>query len=275
MRSEYRVGPVFRSALVASGGMCAGLGIAALAALALHRVEYTQLSPASVPTSPAAALGFAACGLGLVGIGAWFPRVTSVLAMVTVSMVVSLAAERVVGAGPRVESLFAANFGAKDWIALAPNTALVLLLGAMALLLRHTQRWFERRLGAIAIMGSIVFAIGAVSCVGYMTGVPSYAWQPQAPMSFLSSICACVLGMGILMSACRYSELDEVGLPRWLAPAVCVGGLAINIATAVAYSCGEPRAWRPASVAGLLPMIIVSTGVSAVAARWVRRSTAV
>src|ERR1035438_634978 len=120
MRDEYRVGPIYRAGLIVSGGMCAGLGIAILLAQALHRVPDTQLLPASVSTPPAAALGFAACGLALIGIGLWFPRVTSALAMVTLSMVVSLVAERVVGAGPRIEAAIAANLGVGDWSGFAP-----------------------------------------------------------------------------------------------------------------------------------------------------------
>src|ERR1035437_8978858 len=109
MPNEYRVGPIYHAGLIVSGGMCAGLGIAILVAQALHRMPDTHLLPASVPTPPAAALGFAACGLALIGIGLWFPRITSLLTMVTLSMVVSLVAERVVRAGPRVETLIAAR----------------------------------------------------------------------------------------------------------------------------------------------------------------------
>ena len=78
MRNEYRVGPIYHAGLIVSGGMCAGLGIAILVAQALHRTPDIQLLHASVPTPPAAALGFAACGLALIGVGLWFPRITSV-----------------------------------------------------------------------------------------------------------------------------------------------------------------------------------------------------
>lgn len=274
MRNEYRVGPIYRAGLIVSGGMCAGLGIAILVALALHRVPDTHLLPASVPTPPAAALGFAACGLALIGIGLWFPMATSVLAMVTLSMVVALVAERVFGMGPRVETLVAANMGVGDWSGVAPNTVAVLSLGAVALLLRHTHRWFEKRLGAIAVLGSIVFAIGVVGCMGYMTGAPTYVWQSRTPMSFLSAMCSCVLGLGIVMSACRYSELDESGVPRWFAHVVCAGALAINITTAVAYLCTDAQMWHPSKVIGLLPMMIVSGMLSAVAAQQARRQGA-
>src|ERR1035441_2252252 len=317
MPNEYRVGPIYHSGLIVSGGMCAGLGIAILVAQALHRMPDTNLLPASVPTPPAAALGFAACGLALIGIGLWFPRITSLLTMVTLSMVVSLMAERVVGAGPRVETLIAASLRVADWSGVAPNTLAVLLFGTAALSLRHTCRWFEKRLGAIAILGSIVFAIGAVASIGYITGVPTYVWQPGAPMSFLSAICSCVLGLGIIMSACRdseldesgrarwfrrggrgagwsclsgicscgrglgiimsacrYSELDESGRPRWFSLAVCAGALTINLTTVVAYLCAGGQTWKRAEVIGLLPMMIISGLLAALAARQVRRQGA-
>src|ERR1017187_10184365 len=133
MRNEYRAGPVYRAGLIVSGGMCAGLGIATLVALVLYRTSFARLMSASVPTPPAAAVGFVACGLALIGGAFWVPRITSMLAMVTLSMAVALAAERVFGLGPRVETLVAANIGAGDWHAIAPNTLVVLLLAAAAL----------------------------------------------------------------------------------------------------------------------------------------------
>ena len=269
MPNTYRVGPIYRAGLIVSGGMCAGLGIAILTAQALHWIPDTHLLllPASAPTQPVAALGFAACGLALLGVGLWFPRITSVSAMVTLSLVVALVAERAFGSGPRVETAFAANLRVTDWSGVAPNTLAVLLFGAAALFLRHTYRWFEKRLGIIAILGSIVFAIGVVASMGYMTGVPTYAWQPRAPMSFLSAICSCVLGLGIIMSACRYSELDESGMPRWFSRVVCTGALAINFTTAVAYLCKDGPTWKQAEVIGLLPMMLVSAFLSVLAAR--------
>ena len=254
--------------------MCAGLGIAILVALALHRVSYTRLLSASVATPPASAVGFVACGLALMAVGFWVPRVTSILSMVTLSMAVALAAERAFALGPRVETLVAANLGAGDWHAIAPNTVVVLSLAAVALLMRHTHWWFEPRLVDIAILGSIIFAIGAVGCVGYMTGVPSYAWQSRAPMSFLSAVCSGVLGLGILMSACRYSELDESGIPRWFSLVVCTGAVAITVSTAVAYLCGDGQAWKPAEMIGLMPMMIVSWMLAVLAGRQARRSGA-
>jgi hypothetical protein len=271
MPNEYRAGPIYHAGLIVSGGMCAGLGIAILAVRALHWIPTTQLLPASVPTQPVAALGFAACGLALIGVGLWFPRITSVLTMVTLSLVVALVAERAFGSGPRVEILIAANLRVADWSGVAPNTLAVLLFGAAALFLRHTHRWCEKRLGAIAMLGSIVFAIGLVASMGYMTGVPTYAWQARAPMSFLSAICSCVLGLGIIMSACRYCELDGSGMPRWFSRAVCTGALTINLATAVAYLCKDGSTWNQAEVIGLLPMMIVSGLLSALAARHIRQ----
>ena len=272
MRNEYRVGPVYRAGLIVSGGMCAGLGIAILLALLMHRATYTRLLPASVPTPPASAVGFVVCGLALIGVGFWIPRLTSMLAMVALSMAVALAAERAFGLGPRVETLVAANLGAGNWQAIAPNTVVVLLLAAAALLMRHRHMLFESRLGAIAILGSIIFAIGVVACVGYMTGVPIYAWQSQAPMSFLSAICASVLGLGILISACRYNELDASGIPRWFGLAICTGAVASTVSTGVAYLCRDGRTWDPDKVIGLLPMMIVSWMLAVLAGRQARRS---
>ena len=132
-------------------------------------------------------------------------------------------------------------------------------------------RWCGRWLGSVAVLGSIIFAIGVVSCMGYMTGIPCYAWQSRDPMSFLSAICSCVLGLGIIMSASRYSELDKLGMPQWFSLVVCTGALAINLATAVAYFCKDGQTWSTVNAIGLIPMLIVSGTLSIVAARQYRR----
>jgi len=266
MRNEYRAGPIYRTGLVVSGSMCAGLGMAVLVALAVHQAAYARLLPGSVPTPPVEALGFAVCGMALVGVGFWFARVTSALATVTLLMAVVLATERALGSGLRVQTLVAARMGTGDWYSIAPNTLLVLLLGAAALLLRHTHRWYEGHLAAIAALGSIIFAIGVVACVGYMAGVPSYAWQSRAPMSLLCAICSCSLGLGVIMSACRYSELDDSGIPRWFSVVVCIGALAINVTIAVAYLCKDGQSWQWAEVKAFAPMIVASSTLSVLAA---------
>ena len=273
MRNQYRAGPVYRSSLVVTGGMCAGLGIAILAALPFNRVAYVEVFSASVPTPPVAALGFAVCGLALIGIGLWFPRITSVLAMVTMSMALVLVAEKAFGMGPRLETAIAANLRARNWEDIAPNTLVVLLFAAAALLLRHTHRWFETRLGTIAVLGSIIFGIGVVGGVGYMTEVPTYVWQWRAPMSFLSTICAGILGLGIVMSACRYSELDEAGIPRWFSLVTSTGALSINVAAAVAYIAQDGLTWTQSSVIRLMPMLVANGILSVVAARQARQQT--
>jgi hypothetical protein len=267
MPNEYRVGPVYRAGLIVSGGMCAGLGLAILVALKCHREAYTTLVPNSVPTPPTSAIGFMACGIALIAVAVWVPRVTSVLAMVTLSMVAASVAERAFGLGPRVENLIGANLGTDNWLVIAPNTLVVLLLGAGALLMRHAPHWFAARLGTIAVLGSIIFAIGIVGCVGYMTAVPSYSWQSGVPMSFLSAVCSGVLGLGIVMSACRYSELDSFGVPHWFNQVICTGAMAIIVSTAISYFSRSGHAWKEAEILGLLPMLIVSGVLAVVAAR--------
>jgi hypothetical protein len=57
-----------------------------------------------------------------------------------------------------------------------------------------------------------------------------------------------VLGLGIIMSACRYSELHESGAPRWFNLVVCAGALTINLTAAVTYLCRDGLTWKPAGV---------------------------
>lgn len=131
------------------------------------REMFAQGVPASIPTPPASALGFLLCGLALIAVGYWFPHVTLLFGTVAMSLAVVVAGESVFKIGPRMEHHIALSLGALDWDGLSPNTAVVLLLGGAALLLRHKSRWFESRLHVIAIVGSMIFGIGIAGCVGY------------------------------------------------------------------------------------------------------------
>jgi hypothetical protein len=76
------------------------------------------------------------------------------------------------------------------------------------------------------------------------------------------------------MSACRYSELDKSGIPRWFSLVVCTGAVAITGSTAVAFLCRDGQTWKPSEVVGLLPMMIVSWMLAALAGRQARRAGA-
>ena len=271
MQIQYKMGPVYRAGLIVCGGMCAGLATAVLVASTLHREVFARGLPVGLPTEPTSAVGFVLCGLALIGIGYWFPHVTLLFGTVSMSLAIVVMGESLFRTGPRMESHIAASLGMLDWHGLAPNTVAVLLLGGVALLLRHTGQWFERRLHVIAVIGSVIVAIGTSGCVGYMAGVPTYSWYSEAPMSFVSVICSFVLGLGIVMSACRYSELDESGAPRWFPLVVFVGALAVNCSTGIAYLFGDSRIWQWPALTGLLPMTAATLVLTAVAARDIRR----
>jgi hypothetical protein len=271
MKTQYKMGPVYRAGLIVCGGMCAGLAVAVLVASALHRQVFAHVLTISLPTEPTSSVGFLLCGLALIGIGYWFPHVTLLFGTVSMSLAVVVMGESLFNTGPRMEHHIAVSLGMLDWHGLAPNTVVVLLLGGAALLLRHTGEWFENRLHIIALIGSVIVAIGTSGCVGYMAGVPTYAWYSKTPMSFVSVICAFVLGLGIVMSACRYSELDESGTPRWFPLVVFVGALAVNCSTGIAYLFGDSRIWQWPALTGLLPMTAATLVLSAMAARDVRR----
>jgi hypothetical protein len=276
MKNRYRVGLCHRAALLASGGMCAGFGLVALIGLVTHRVALTQVMPGSIPTPATAALGFLLCGVSLLGMGLWFPMVASATSMMVLSLALVLGLERLSGTGPRVEIALAANIGPSPTgiERLALNTILVLLLAAVALRMRFARGRLELGFARIAVVGSIILGLGLSASAGYMTGIPVYCWDAGSPMSFLSAISSFILGLGIVMSAWRYSELDDSGVPRWFPAAVLTGGLTVEAATAAAYALGDRRIWlRPESIS-LLPMLFVSATACVAAAREIYRKRA-
>lgn len=266
-KNDYRVGLCYRAALIVSGGVSAGVGAAALVNWNILQSAHARSLAHHIATPPAAAAGFLLCGLALVGVAFWFPRLSSILAMLTLSLALVTGFERLLGVQPNVERLIAGAVGRPVGEPLSSNTIAALLLAGIALLLRHMDGRLPNRFATIALLGAVTLAIGLAACVGYMTNVPVYAWGRGAPMSLLAAIGTAVLGWGIVASAWRFSELDLSGTPRWFPVIVFAGAFGIDCATALAYSLGDKRGWSPAETLALLPMLGVSTVVSIVAGR--------
>ncbi|MDE3164633.1 MAG: hypothetical protein KGN36_02420 [Acidobacteriota bacterium] len=257
----------YRAALIVSGGVSAGAGTAALVIGRDFHRDYARLVAGATATPPAAALGFLLCGLALVGVAFWIPKLSSILAMLTLSMALVTGFERLLGVQPNFELLVANSLGHPGGGALSTNTIAALLLAGVALFLRHIAGYLPRRFETIALLGAVILAIGLAACVGYMTQVPVYAWGRGTPMSLLAAIATSVLGWGIITSAWRFSELDRSGTPRWFPEIVFAGAFGIDCATALAYILGDKHGWPASETIALLPMVAVSTMVSILAGR--------
>ena len=245
---QYRVGLCYRAALLTIGAMCAGLGLTVLAALATHRLALAQVIPSSVPMSPLAALGFVVCGTGLLGVGLWFPDAVVILGMAAVGLSLAAAAEHLFGMELGLERLLAANLacGPGCVAPVAPNTTVCLLLSGLALAVRRVSLGLGTRCTLTALLGGAVSAIGASALFGYMVGVPLYCWQSGAPMSFLSSFGGTLLGLGVIMSVWRYSQLDETGAPCWFPQLLGTGAVTLDASVVIALGSTHPERW-PAS----------------------------
>jgi PAS domain S-box-containing protein len=204
----------------ASGASVAVLGGLVVAGWLTVAVTLIQVLPGMPPMQYNTALGFMICGAALLAATLDLRRPTALLG--------GLAA--VIGLATLLENLFQSNLGIDDLLVetyiftgvsdpgrMAPNSALALSLGGLALLVlawrplsRSWHRW-------PALLGSIVVALGTAALVGYAAGVPhAYGWGNFNRMALHSAVGFSLLGGGIVGLAWNKAKSESGETPDWL-----------------------------------------------------------
>jgi len=204
----------------ASGASVAVLGGLVVAGWLTVAVTLIQVVPGMPPMQYNTALGFMICGAALLAATLDLRRPTALLG--------GLAA--IIGLATLVETLLQSNLGIDDLLVetyiftgvsdpgrMAPNSALALSLGGLALLLlawrplsRSWHRW-------PALLGSIVVALGTAALVGYAAGVPhAYGWGNFNRMALHSAVGFSLLGGGIVGLAWNKAQSESGETPDWL-----------------------------------------------------------
>jgi len=223
------------SVMMVTGGFCISLGVMVLAGWHTQNVTLIQVHPNFAPMSYNAALLFLLIGLGFLAVGLNWPRLTmlsgalvatfSLLSLLQIIFDVNLGID---------QSLYEAYIktGTLHSGRIAPNVILCCLFVGEALVVIHSRAFSGYRPVILGIMGSLVTALGIVSFLGYLTGIPpAHAWGNLAQMSIQESFGVIVLGTGIVAFAWRDGRPDGSGSPRWfpLPVGVCMSMVSLGL----------------------------------------------
>jgi PAS domain S-box-containing protein len=256
----------------ASGASVAVLGGLVVAGWLTVAVTLIQVLPGMPPMQYNTALGFMICGAALLAATLDLRRPTALLG--------GLAA--VIGLATLVENLFQSNLGIDDLLVetyiftgvsdpgrMAPNSALALSLGGLALLVLAWRplacawhRW-------PALLGSIVVALGTAALVGYAADVPhAYGWGNFNRMAIHSAVGFSLLGGGIVGLSWNKAQSGSGETPDWLPglSAIAVISVTVFLWYALRLNVGGGRESAVATITlctGLLSALLLAWSLRA------------
>jgi signal transduction histidine kinase/CheY-like chemotaxis protein len=226
----------WRGVLIASGGISLLLGALALVGWYFERPALARILPSSNPMVANTAVGFVLAGLSLLAIAAGRPKAALGGAIWNLLVGVLSLAEYALSLDLGIDQVLV-----RDWMGMgvhpgrpAPNTALCLALCGGGLLWASISSWRGKAPTTVAVLGSLVAAIGAVGVFGHVTGFPVHTWGHWTTMAANTAFGCVVLGLSLVTLAWTYGGRDRHGPPRWLA--LAAGGCGITITWCFAYT---------------------------------------
>jgi PAS domain S-box-containing protein len=267
-----RANPENVAALVAaaSGASVAVLGGLVVAGWLTLAAALIQVLPGLPPMQYNTAVGFMICGAALLAATLDLRRPTALLG--------GLAA--VIGLATLFENLFQSNFGIDDLLVeayiltgvsdpgrMAPNSALALSLGGLALLVLAWRpaspswhRW-------PALLGSIVVALGTAALIGYAADVPhAYGWGNFNRMALHTAIGFSLLGGGIVGLAWKKAQSETGETPDWLPGLSAIAVISVTLFVWYALNGGRGQGSTVATITlftGLLSGLLVARSLRA------------
>lgn len=279
MSAKLRVttGPQSVAALIAaaSGASVAVLGGLVIAGWLTVAVALIQVLPGFPPMQYNTALGFMICGAALLTAALDLRRPTVWLGGLALVIGFATCFEYVVRSDLGIDDLLIETYvftGVANPGRMAPNSALALMLGGLALLLlawrpsrRNWQLW-------PALLGAIVVAVGTAALVGYAADIPrAYGWANFNRMAVHSAIGFTLLGGGIIGLSWNTALGESAEGPPWLP--VIVGVAVATVSLCMWYAMGDQPHMVSSGVAGsqgtIHPSVLLVAGfLSALLLGW-------
>jgi PAS domain S-box-containing protein len=267
-----RANPENVAALVAaaSGASVAVLGGLVVAGWLTLAAALIQVLPGLPPMQYNTAVGFMICGAALLAATLDLRRPAALLG--------GLAA--VIGLATLFENLFQSNLGIDDLLVeayiltgvsvpgrMAPNSALALSLGGLALVVLAWRpvspswhRW-------PALLVSIVVALGSAALVGYAADVPhAYGWGDFNRMALHSAVGFSLLGGGIVGLAWNKAQSESRETPEWLPGLSAIAVISVTAFLWYALTGGGGRESAVATIimyTGLLSALLLAWSLRA------------
>ena len=210
-----------------------------------QNITLIQVLPSFVPMQFNTALGFLFCGISLLTrlkgkryLGACLALLALLIGLITL-------AEYVLKIDLIVDQLLMSHYITVETShpgRMAPNTALCFSLTGLALLgLQMPRRGFNNY-GLIAVLGSLVLALGLIAANGYAFNLTTaYGWGRLTRMALHTSVGFIVLGIGIISYAWGKSTSRELVFPSWGYFPVGTGVLAITVSLWLALTAAPTQ----------------------------------
>ena len=215
MEKKNRVPYWHNRLIMLAGGISAFLGMVVLAGWYIHNTKLIQILPVFVPMQYNTALCFLLCGVALFGVALEKTRLA--IACGTLAGIVGLLtlAEYISGFSLGIDQFLMEHYIVVETSQpgrMAPNTALCFLLTSAALFLWGRGRLFRRIFLLLVGLGGLIFVLGLMAFIGYLTGSSSaYGWGNLTRMAVHTAVGIMVLGIGILIVAFRERLLAREG----------------------------------------------------------------
>jgi signal transduction histidine kinase/sensor domain CHASE-containing protein len=218
--------------VVLAGSALTLLGLVVLLGWYTHNMTLLQLWPRLAPMQYNAALAFLSCGLGLLALLAGRVGTAAACSMITTAIGLMTLAQYLLAVDFGIDQLFIKAFVTVQTShpgRMAPQLALGFALSGIALLLMRRAVRHEQILLFTGPLGAIVLALGLVACVGYLTGLKTYAWGSLTSMAAHSAVGCTMLGAGIVALTWRQGSSELHLAPQPSAVLVGIGGLTVTL----------------------------------------------
>ena len=122
---------------------------------------------------------------------------------------------------------------------MAVNTAVAFVLAGIGLLLAGASGQSAWRPALVSVVSVVVFALGAVTVLGYAVDLAAaYQWAGFVPMSLLSGLSFMLLGAAYFLLSIHLSDAHEWQHLPWLSISIGIGLVAL---TALAWSALDAK----------------------------------
>ncbi len=232
-----------------AGLIVVGLSAAVLISWYIRFIPLIQILPPQTPMHRMTALGFLLSGFALLFAGTRGQWVTRIFALAVLALSAAVCLEYALGIDLGIDELLGPDYlnAATSKVGRSsPVTSLGLLGASVALLMTSSRRLALFASAFVAILASMLIAVGTVSVLGDVVDRQAYGWNGVTRMSVQSSAGFIFLGAGLMAWAWRESRRAKNGAPDWLPLTLGVG-----------LGAGALGVWRALLVhqPGELPMI--------------------
>lgn len=200
-----------------TGGLVVLLGLVVLVGWHTHSIALVQILPSFVPMQYNTALGFVLCGAGLITLAMRTQPAASLICGAGAALIgVLTLLQYTLGIDLRIDQLAVNPFTTLNTSApgrMAPNSALCLALGGLALILIGRPEGMKRHSLLVSVLGATVGAIGFVALCGYGLNIQTaYGWGQFTHMAVHTAAGFVILGVGISMFAWPEREAGKIDL---------------------------------------------------------------